>query len=221
MAVELRNRLSARAQTRLPATLAFDYPTPKAIAKLLLRQAFAELDVARPTPAPIRTASEEPIAIVAMACRTPGGVIDPEGYWALLEEGRDAIGPFPERWNTEALYDPDPDAVGKTYAREGGFLDDVDQFDAGFFGISPREAIAMDPQQRLVLEMAWEALERAGLRPSTLNESVTGVYLGSMGSDYGHGAVARGHWMATGGRVRRAACCRDACRTCSGCRARR
>ncbi|HEY4811736.1 MAG TPA: type I polyketide synthase, partial [Solirubrobacteraceae bacterium] len=197
MAVELRNQLSARAQRTLPATLAFDYPTPKAIAELLLRQAFAELDVARPTTAPSRIASEEPIAIVSMACRTPGGVIDPEGYWALLDEGRDAIGPFPARWNTEALYDPDPEAVGKTYAREGGFLEEVEQFDATFFGISPREAIEMDPQQRLVLEIAWEALERAGVRPSTVNESVTGVYLGSMGSDYGHGASLAdmdGYW---------------------------
>ena len=119
-----------------------------------------------------------------MSCRTPGGVVDPEGYWALLEEERDAIGPFPERWDTNALFDPDPEAIGKSYARDGGFLRDVDQFDAGFFGISPREAVAMDPQQRLVLEVAWEALERAGLRLDALNESMTGVYLGSMGSDY-------------------------------------
>ena len=188
MAVELRNQLSAQAQTPLPATLAFDYPTPKAIAELLYRRAFAELDVARAATVLRATASDEPIAIVAMACRAPGGVVDPEGYWSLLDEGRDAIGPFPARWNVAALYDPDPEAVGKTYAREGGFIADVEQFDASFFGISPREAIEMDPQQRLVLEVAWEALERAGVRPSTINESVTGVYLGSMGSDYGYGA---------------------------------
>ena len=108
---------------------------------------------------------DEPVAIVAMACRAPGGVVDPEGFWALLDAGRDAIGPFPARWNTEALYDPDPDAVGKTYAREGGFIADVEQFDASFFGISPREAIEMDPQQRLVLEVAWEALGASRHRP--------------------------------------------------------
>ena len=164
MAVEVRNQLSARAETTLPTTLVFDYPTPEAIAKLLLRQTFAELGAAGQALSAPRRTSDEPIAIVAMSCRTPGGVVDAEGYWALLAEGRDVIGPFPERWDIAELYDPDPEARGKSYAREGGFLRDVDQFDAGFFGISPREAVSMDPQQRLVLEVAWEALERAGLR---------------------------------------------------------
>ncbi|XWX09183.1 type I polyketide synthase [Nannocystis pusilla] len=132
-----------------------------------------------------RAARCEPIAIVAMACRLPGGVVDPESYWQLLAHGRDAVTRFPERWAQFDLHDPDPEALGKTYAREGGFLRDIEGFDAGFFGIAPREARAMDPQQRLVLETAWEALERAGIRPETLGESRTGVYLGTMGSDYG------------------------------------
>ena len=128
--------------------------------------------------------SHEPIAVIGMACRAPGGVNDPDGLWALLDEGRDAIGPFPDRWHTEGLYDPDPDAPGKTYVRQGGFIDDVESFDADFFGISPREATAMDPQQRLVLEVSWEALERASINPQALDKSATGVYLGAQPSDY-------------------------------------
>jgi amino acid adenylation domain-containing protein len=126
----------------------------------------------------------EPIAIISMACRLPGGIDTPEAYWECLASGSDAIETLPERWRDLDIYDPDPEAVGKSYTREGGFLHGVEQFDAGFFGISPREAQAMDPQQRLVLETAWEALERAGIPPMSLRESPTGVYLGTMASDY-------------------------------------
>ncbi|MGW7730611.1 beta-ketoacyl synthase N-terminal-like domain-containing protein, partial [Streptomyces canus] len=126
----------------------------------------------------------EPIAVVSMACRLPGGIDTPEGFWDLLSSGGDAVGGLPKRWESLGIYDPDPEAVGKSYAREGGFLADVEGFDAEFFGISPREAQSMDPQQRIVLETAWEALERAGIRPESLSESRTGVYLGTMGSDY-------------------------------------
>src|SRR5215218_1081586 len=118
-----------------------------------------------------------------MSCRTPGGPANPESYWSLLARGGDGVGPLPGRWSRDQLRRLDVVTGGLT--QEGGFLDAVEDFDAGFFGISPREAVEMDPQQRLILEAVWEALERAGIRPESLRESRSGVYLGSMGSDYG------------------------------------
>ncbi|MFF9573211.1 SDR family NAD(P)-dependent oxidoreductase [Streptomyces sp. NPDC014685] len=185
IAVELRRRLSTATGVQLPPTLAFDYPTPVAVAGLLLdRLSLAPAAAPAARPADTDRTADEPIAVVSMACRLPGGVDTPEGFWELLAGGRDAIGTFPERWDALDVYDPDPNALGKSSIREGGFIDGVERFDAGFFGISPREAVSMDPQQRLVLEASWEALERAGVRPDALAESRTGVYLGTMGSDY-------------------------------------
>src|SRR5579871_2196974 len=131
----------------------------------------------------VENASSQPIAIVGMSCRTPGGVAGPESYWSLLESGRDGVGPLPQRWSRELLRRLE--VVTGGLAQEGGFVDAAEEFDAAFFGISPREAVEMDPQQRLILEAVWEALERAGIRPEGLGESRTGVYVGSMGSDYG------------------------------------
>src|SRR5450756_1711529 len=142
-------------------------------------------------------ASSQPIAIVGMSCRAPGGSTSPESYWALLENGGDGVGPLPRRWSRELLRRLEVVTGGLT--QEGGFLDAVEDFGAGFFGISPRGAVEMDPQQRLILEAVWEALERAGIRAEGLRESQTGVYLGSMGSDYGTRSLeATTMWTTTG-----------------------
>ncbi|MCB0167206.1 MAG: SDR family NAD(P)-dependent oxidoreductase [Anaerolineae bacterium] len=214
MAIELKNRLERNLAQPLSATLLFDYPTLEALTQHLAEQVWppsshrkVETNLERDSKhryqnnvAPF----DEPIAIIGMGCRFPGASETPTQFWQLLRDGIDAIIEVPpERWDIEAYFSSDPDAPGKMNTRYGGFLNQVDHFDAQFFGLSPRETVSLDPQQRLLLEVSWEALEVAGMAPSRLFNTSTGVFVGISSNDYQYllnqsQTAADGLYLATG-----------------------
>ncbi|MER6918810.1 type I polyketide synthase, partial [Streptomyces spiralis] len=198
--VELHARLNAATGLHLPVTAAFDHPSPELLADHLRAELLGTGAGSRfgsgtgLGTGPVGVVSpraagddDDPIAVVGLGMRLPGGLRTPDELWELLTEGRTAVGPFPDDrgWNLDTLFDDDPDKPGTCYSRVGGFLYDAPEFDAEFFGIGPREALAMDPQQRLLLETAWEALERGGIDPASLRGSSTGVFVGAGPTEYG------------------------------------
>nr|WP_307971589.1 SDR family NAD(P)-dependent oxidoreductase [Streptomyces sp. CHA16] len=193
-ALELRNRISTATGLRLPATAVFDHPTPAAFADFLRAELMTDAadgtQASAPAPSAPDGSAAEPLAIVGMSCRFPGDVRSADDLWRLVADGRDVIGDFPadRGWNLDTLFDQDQDQdhgrTGTSFTRQGGFLRDAAEFDAAFFGISGAEALAMDPQQRLLLESSWEALERAGIDPHSLQSTPTGVFAGAMAQDY-------------------------------------
>ncbi|MFE9680739.1 type I polyketide synthase [Streptomyces sp. NPDC006285] len=207
MAVQLRESISQATGLALPESLVFDHPSPSRLARRLCELALGDGTSPAPYAAPLTVSAadaDDPIVIVGMACRFPGGAGSPEDLWRIVDDGVDAISGFPtdRGWDLDALYDPQPGVRGKTYTRQGGFLHDAAEFDTEFFGISPREATAMDPQQRVLLQVAWEAFERAGIDPGELHGSSTGVFVGAMSQEYGprlhEGDDGLGGYLLTG-----------------------
>jgi pimaricinolide synthase PimS1 len=187
--VALHARVNAATGLALPPTVGFDHPTPASLAAFLRGELLGTepaADTLEPV-ARIAADDDDPIVVVGIGCRFPGGVENADDLWRLVDEGRTVLSDFPtdRDWDLDNLFDPDPAAPRKSYVTKGGFLETATQFDADFFGISPREALAMDPQQRLALETAWEALEDAGIAPDSLRGSRTGVFLGAEVHDYG------------------------------------
>ncbi|MFM7717546.1 MAG: beta-ketoacyl synthase N-terminal-like domain-containing protein, partial [Microcystis sp.] len=196
---ELRNLLQTDFNCSLPSTITFRFPNVEALANYLQQEVLdncqpvftpqikAEISQKQPEKCSVEKSQfdDDPVVIVGMACRFPGGAKNLQSFWELLEQGKDAITEIPQdRWDQETWYDPNPDVPGKIYAPYGAFLEQIEEFDGEFFGIIPRESVAMDPQQRLLLETTWQALESAGQNPQKLRNSQTGVFIGCMTQDY-------------------------------------
>ncbi|MER7188215.1 SDR family NAD(P)-dependent oxidoreductase, partial [Streptomyces hyaluromycini] len=189
-AVQLRNTLVKEFGLRLPTTLLFDHPTPLAVARFVLGETTGTAEQDGPAPVTAAPVDDDPVAIVGMAVRLPGGIASPEELWDLLATGGETLSDFPtdRGWDIDSIYDPQPGVPGKTYTRTGGFLDGAADFDPAFFRISPREALGMDPQHRVFLETAWEVFERAGIDVTALHGTRTGVFAGGFHTGYTIGA---------------------------------
>jgi len=186
--VDLHQRLNAVTGLSLPPTVVFDYTTAAALAGYVRTEVLGLPPEAEESIASLVSyADDEPIAIVGIACKFPGGIESADDLWRLVDEGGTVLGEFPDNreWKLDTLFDSDPEQPGKSYVTKGGFLADAPDFDADFFGISPREAVAMDPQQRVTLETAWKAFENAGIDPTSLRGTQAGVYIGSEVHEYG------------------------------------
>ncbi|WP_234384003.1 type I polyketide synthase, partial [Streptomyces sp. NRRL WC-3723] len=184
-AVDLHRRLTERTGLDLPVGLAYDCPTVHDLAARLLAEAHGTTDA--PDEPAADGSADEPVAVVGIGCRFPGGISSPADLWRLLTDGGEVLSGFPQDrgWDLDALFDEDPEVPGSAYVRSGGFLDTATEFDADFFGISPREALGMDPQQRLVLETSWQALEDAGIDPTGLRGTSAGMFFGAEVQEYG------------------------------------
>jgi acyl transferase domain-containing protein/acyl-CoA synthetase (AMP-forming)/AMP-acid ligase II/acyl carrier protein len=186
--VALKNYLENLLDATFPATLIFDYSNPEELVGFLESSVFSISTPSSETTIEKDTASndnrDESVAVIGMACRFPGNISSPEEFWTLLLDGSDATSDMPDRWDVEALYCEDQNSPGKMAVKRGGFIDGVENFDAGFFAMTPREAVSLDPQQRLMMEVVWKLFEDAGVIPADLNGSSTGVFIGSTSNDY-------------------------------------